>query len=104
MGLGTLETGQFKTKGYQGMPMFREEGRRSKTKRAGGWGTWVAQLVKHLTLGFSLGYDLKVCGFEPHARLQADSVEPAWDFFSLSLCVPPPLMHVCSLSKQIDIL
>ena len=24
------------------------------------WGTWVAQLVKHLTLDFSLGHDLRV--------------------------------------------
>ena len=32
-------------------------------------GTWVAQLVKHLTLGFSSGLDLMVCGFEPHVRL-----------------------------------
>ena len=33
------------------------------------WGVWVAQLVKHLTLGLSLGHDLTVCEFEPHIRL-----------------------------------
>ena len=29
-------------------------------KHADSWGTWVAQLVKHLTLGFSSGCDLRV--------------------------------------------
>ena len=40
-------------------------------------GTWVAQSVKCLALGFSSGYDLEVHGFEPHLGLCADSVEPA---------------------------
>ena len=30
---------------------------------------WVAQSVKHLTLGFSSGHDLMVGGFEPHIGL-----------------------------------
>ena len=47
-------------------------------------GAWVAQSVKHLTLGFSSGHDLMDCEFEPHIGLCADSREPAWDF-SLSL-------------------
>ena len=32
-------------------------------------GTWVAPLVKHLTLGFGSGHDLIVCGTKPHVRL-----------------------------------
>ena len=40
-------------------------------------GTWVAQSVKHPTLGFGLGHDLMVCEFDPHMRLHADSAEPA---------------------------
>ena len=31
-------------------------------------GTWVAQSVEHLTLGFSSGYDLMVCGFGTPSR------------------------------------
>ena len=34
-------------------------------KSTGSGGTWVAQLVKHLTLDFSSGHDLKVCGIKP---------------------------------------
>ena len=52
-------------------------------------GTWVAQSVKHLTLGFGSGHDLMIRGFEPHIRICADSVEPAWDFLSPSLSAPP---------------
>ena len=37
-------------------------------------GAWVAQSVKHLTLGFGSGHDLTVCGFEPHVGLCADSM------------------------------
>ena len=29
------------------------------------WGTWVAQSVEHLTLGFSSGCDLQVVGSSP---------------------------------------
>lgn len=29
------------------------------------WGTWVAQLVKHLTLDFGSGHDLRVVGSRP---------------------------------------
>ena len=50
-------------------------------------GTWAAQSVKHLTIGFSSGHDLTVLEFKPHIGLCADSVEPAWDSLSpLSLC------------------
>ena len=52
----------------------------------------MAQWFKRPTLGLSSGHDLTVREFEPYVRLCADSVEPAWDFLSLS----PPLP--CSLS------
>ena len=45
-------------------------------------GTWVAQLVEHLTLDFSSGLDLSVCGFKPHFRLCADTLELTWDSLS----------------------
>ena len=64
-------------------------------------GAWVAQPVKHPTLDFGSGHDLRVRGFEPSVGLCADSVEPAWD--SLPLPAPPLLMcsltHMLSLSK-----
>ena len=56
-------------------------------------GAWVAQSVEHLTLDFSSGHDLMVCGFEPHVQLCTDSVEPAWNSLSLSLCP-----YLCFLS------
>ena len=49
------------------------------------WGAWVAQLVKHTTLGFSSDHDLMAREFEPRVRLCASSVEPAWDSLSLPL-------------------
>ena len=33
-----------------------------------------------------------VRGFEPHIRLCADSVEPAWDSLSPSLAAPQPVL------------
>ena len=45
----------------------------------------MAQSVKRLTLDFGSGHDLMVRGIEPRVGLCADSVEPAWDFLSLSL-------------------
>ena len=56
----------------------------------------MAQLFKCLTLGFGSGHDLMVHEFKPHIGLYADSVEPAWDPLSLSLC--PSRMHTLSLS------
>ena len=53
-------------------------------------GTWMAQSVKLLTLGFSSGYDLMVREFEPCDGLCVDSVELVWDSLS-----PSP---VCSLT------
>ena len=60
-------------------------------------GTWVAQLLKPLTLGFGLGHDLTVPELEPQVRLCVDSSEPAWD--SLSLPLPSPFFLSLSLSK-----
>ena len=59
------------------------------------WGAWVAQSVKHLTLGFSSSHDLTVREFQPHVGLWTDSVEPALDSLSplLSLLLP----HSCYL-------
>ena len=63
-------------------------------------GIWVAQSVKHLTLGFCSGHELMVCEFEPRIRLCAESVEPAWDSLSPSLSAPTLL---ALLSKQINL-
>ena len=38
--------------------------------------TWVAQLVKRLTLDFGSGHDIIVREFEPRVGLCADSVDP----------------------------
>ena len=50
----------------------------------------MSQSVKHLTLDFGLGHDLMVHETEPHVRLCADSMEPAWDSLTPSLCPPHP--------------
>ena len=62
---------------------------------------WVALLVKHLTLDFSLGHDLGVRGFEPPCGTCANSLEPAWDslFFPFSLSLPCS----CSLSLSLSL-
>ena len=60
----------------------------------------MAQSAKGPTLDFGSGYDLAVLEFEPHLRLCADSMGPAWDslpLVSLSLSAPPLFAH--SLSK-----
>ena len=56
----------------------------------------MAQLVQRLTLGFGSGHDFTVCEIEPHVRLCADSMEPAWD--SLSFSSPPLLELVLALT------
>ena len=48
-----------------------------------GQGTWVAQSVRHLALGFSLGHDLTVHGIETQGR------DPCGLGFSLPLCPFP---------------
>ena len=54
-------------------------------------------MAKRLTLGFVLGHDFEVRGFEPRVGLCANSAEPAWDSLPLSLC--PPLLAL-SLSLK----
>ena len=64
---------------------------------------WVAQSVKHLTLGFGSGHDLMVHEFEPHIRLCVDSSEPGACFgfcVSLSLCPSPTHSHSVSVSLK----
>ena len=61
-------------------------------------GTWVAQSVKCLTLGFGSGHDLAVHEFKSHIGLCADSVEPSWDSLSLFLSALPCLLSL-PLSK-----
>ena len=51
--------------------------------RAHGWLIWLS-----VWLNFSSGYHVSVCEIKPHVRLCANSVEPAWDSLSLSLCTP----------------
>ena len=62
----------------------------------------MVQLVKHQTLDFNSGHDLKVHGFKPCIGPHNDSVEPAWDSLSPSLSAPPLLMFSFS-QKQINL-
>ena len=62
-------------------------------------GTWVAQLVKRPTQDFGSGHDLIVHEFEPHIRLCADSMEPAWNSFSPP-SLHPPLVQAHSFSQH----
>ena len=56
----------------------------------------VVQSVDCLTLDSSSGHDLRIVGSSPRSG-STQSMEPAWDSLSLSLC-PSPLL-ACSLSK-----
>ena len=75
------------------LKLYREQ--REKAR-----GTWVAQSVKHLTLGFCSGHDLMVHEFKPRIGLCADSAEPAWDSLSPSLSLPLPCTLSLSLSQK----
>ena len=78
----------------------RTEGGEIAGPRATRWrGAWVAQVVTRLTLGFSSGRDLMVCGIKAHIRLCAVCREPAWDSLSLSLSASPLLVFTLSLNK-----
>ena len=58
----------------------------------------MAQPVEHPTLvDFGSDHDLTVHGFQSRVELCADSVEPAWDSLSLSLCSSP----ACTLSVSL---
>ena len=59
-------------------------------------GTWVARLVKRLTLDLGSGHDLTVPEFEPPAL---GSVLTARDSFSLPLSLPLSLSLSLSLSN-----
>ena len=63
-------------------------------------GTWVAQSVKQLTLGFSSAHNLLVHGIKLHVELCTDNVEPAWDSLSPSLCPSPTGTLSLSLKKK----
>ena len=52
-------------------------------------GTWGAQSIKCLTLGFCSGHELTVREFEPRVGLRADRVEPAWDSLSPTVSALP---------------
>ena len=58
----------------------------------------MAQLMKRLTLDFSSGHDIMVHEFEPHVRLHADAMEPAWDSLSPYPLLCPSAAH--SLSQN----
>ena len=65
------------------------------------WGAWVAQSVEGLTLDFGSGHDLIFCEIEPHMRLCADSLEPAWDSLSSSLSGPTLCLKINILKKSL---
>ena len=54
-----------------------------------GGDTWVAQSVEPLTLDFGSGHALLVPEFEPCIGFCADSIEPASDSPTPSLCPSP---------------
>ena len=54
-------------------------------------GAWGVQSVKRPPPGFSSGHDLTVREFEPCIGLFTDSVEPAWESVTPSLCPSPTL-------------
>ena len=59
----------------------------------------MVQSVKHPTLDFGSGHDLRVRRIEPCVGLCADIMEPAWDslspFLSLSLSPLPSSCPLC---------
>ena len=62
------------------------------------WGIWVAQSVKHPTLGFSSGHDLTVSEFDPVLGA-ALAVQRLLGIFSLPLSAPLQLVLSLSLSE-----
>ena len=63
--------------------------------------TWVAQLVGHQTLDFSLDHDLEVVRLSPElgSTLRGESASS----FSFSLCpFPSSHVHECSLSLSLS--
>ena len=64
-------------------------------------GSWVVQLVKHLTLDFRPGHDLTVLEFEPPTLGFALTVWILLGFSLSSVSAPPPLAHALSLSLSL---
>ena len=64
------------------------------------WGTWVAQLVKPLTLDLGSGHDLTVGEIEPCIGLCTNSMEPAWSSLSPSVSALPLLSPSLSVSQN----
>ena len=62
------------------------------------WGSWVAQLVKHLTPDFSSGFDFTVREFEPPTEV--DSTVCLGSSLSLSLSGPPLSLKINKLKKM----
>ena len=56
----------------------------SQKRKKKDWGIWMAQSVKHLTLGFGSGHGLVVVGLSPESG-SVLTVESTSDSFSLSL-------------------
>ena len=63
-------------------------------KKSNFWGTWMAQSVKHLTLGLGASHDLMVYEFKPHIGLCTGSGEPTQDSLSLPLFLPLPALSL----------
>ena len=63
-------------------------------------GSWVAQLVKRLTLEFGSGHVVAVGGLETPIGLCSESMDPA-RILSLSLCRHLSCLITVSLSLQI---
>ena len=63
----------------------------------GGWHLG-GSVVKRLTLNLGLGHGLTDPEIEARVGLCPDILEPAWDSLSPSLCAPPLLTCVLSLS------
>ena len=68
------------------------------------WGAWVAQSVKHLTLDFGSGHDLRVVRFSPEL---GSRLTPRWAWsllkilsLPLLLPLPPARVHTHSLSLK----
>ena len=59
----------------------------------------MAQPVKHLTLDFGSGHDIRICEIESHVKFWADSKEPAWD----SLCQSPVHTHGHLLASSLSL-
>ena len=65
------------------------------------WGTWLAQVVKHLTLAQVMISQFVSSGSASGSVLTAQSLEPASDSVSPSFSAPPPLIFSPSLSLSL---